>query len=334
MGRDTFHLFLILAMPLFSVCQFGIAQEAQPLTNSQTDATSSLSHPNTAFEASSTGPQRVPEGFANLRLAPGFTISVTVLDDSDFTGTYSIDEHGNLTLPILGTIHVGGETGSDVRLKIQRLLSSGEILKDPQVNLTVIGYTVPEVTIIGEVVAPGKYPLLLPNNLVGVLALAGGPTRLAGNEVLITRGNRDSMPVSVRYSKDTNPKTVDNVIVYPGDTIQIKRAGIIYVLGGVNRPGGYVMQEEGKLNVLQAVSLASGTSLAASTKSILLLRRNSDGTEVVITLPFKKIREGKRANVDLRSADILYVPTSAVKSVLTSTQSIVTAAGAAAVYKY
>jgi polysaccharide export outer membrane protein len=120
--------------------------------------------------------------------------------------------------------------------------------------------------------------------------------------------------------------------VNPGDTVQVKRAGIVYVLGAVNRPGGFVMQEEGTLRVLQAISLASGTSIAASTRTIYLLRRNADGTEVDIAVPYKKIANGSSADMQLRATDVLFVPTSTFKAVLTNSQGILTSAASATIY--
>ena len=205
-------------------------------------------------------------------------------------------------------------------------------MKDPQVSFTVIEYTAPEVTLIGEVTNPGKYPLLVPRKLVDVLALAGGPTLLAGNEVQIIPGNGRSEPAMVHYSRGSDPKSIQNVMVHPGDTVQVKRAGVVYVLGAVNRPGGYVMQEEGTLNVLQAIALANGTSISASIGTIYLLRRNQDGTEVDIALPLRKISRGKRADVQLHATDVLYVPTSTMKAVLTNSQSVLSSAASASIY--
>lgn len=279
-----------------------------------------------------TGLGMVPEDFAQLKLAPGFLVNLNVLDDPDFVGDFRIDENGDIHLPTLGPVHVAGETASEARAEIKTVLVKGQILKDPQVTLTVLEYTAPLVTIIGEVAAPGKYPLLAPHKLIDVLALAGGPTVLAGNEVRIVPGTPGGKPVLVHYSKDSNPKAVEDVFVDPGDTVQVKRAGIVYVLGAVNRPGGYVMQEEGTLNVLQAISLANGTSIAASTGTVYMLRRNADGTEVDIALPYKKISRGKAADVQLHATDILYVPTSALKSILTNSQSVLNSAASASIY--
>jgi polysaccharide export outer membrane protein len=92
------------------------------------------------------------------------------------------------------------------------------------------------------------------------------------------------------------------------------------------------MQEEGTLNVLQAISLASGTSVAASTGTIYLLRRNADGNEVSIALPYKKMSHGERADIQLHAMDVLFVPTSTIKAVLTNSQSILAATASATIY--
>ncbi len=274
----------------------------------------------------------VPEDFAQLKLAPGFLIGLNVLDDPDFNGEFRVDQGGAIQLPILGSVHVAGNTASEASNEIKMRLLKGQILKDPQVDLNVLEYTAPQVTIIGEVTSPGKYPLLVPRKLIDVLALAGGPTVLAGNQVSITPANAEDKPVLVHYSKATDPKLVAKVMVNPGDTVQVKRAGIVYVLGAVARPGGYVMQEDGMLDVLQAISLANGTTIQASTGKIYLLRRNSDGTEINITLPYKKITTGKRADVQLHATDVLFVPTSKMKSILTNSQGVLSAAASASIY--
>jgi len=274
----------------------------------------------------------VPQDFSKLKLAPGFLIGLNVLDDTDFTGQFRVDEQGDITVPVLGAVHVAGETATEARTAIRAKLQGEQILKDPQVSLSVLEYAAPQVTIIGEVAAPGKYPLLVPHSIVDVLAMAGGPTMFAGDEVQIIPAEGEGKPILVHYSKASNPKAFEDVLIHPGDTVQVRRAGVVYILGAVNRPGGYVMQEDGTLNLLQAISLANGTSVAASTKTIYLLRRNSDGTEVDIALPYKQISRGKRTDVQLRATDVLFIPTSAMKSILTNSQSVLASAASASIY--
>ena len=274
----------------------------------------------------------VPPDFASLKLAPGFLISLSVLDDPDFDGQFRIDQQGDLALPIIGAVHVSDKTATEARQAIEQKLRAGQILIDPQVNLTVVEYTAPEVTIIGEVAAPGRYPLLAPRSLTDVLALAGGLTAAAGNEIEVTQESKDARPIVVHYSRATQSQAVQDTLVKPGDTVQVKRAGIVYVLGGVNRPGGYVMQEDGSLTVLQAIAVANGTTLPASVSKIYLLRRNSDGTAIRIELPLEKMQRGKDADMALRPTDVLYVPISKVKSALTNSQGILAAATSASIY--
>jgi polysaccharide biosynthesis/export protein len=331
--RSVWPVFVALAVLLAAVRPGG-AQQTTPALQTQ----GGFSIPGTNRNANAANGLHnaeltmVPPDFALLKLAPGFLINLNVLDDPDFEGDFRIDQNGDLALPILGSVHVGGETSSEARLQIRQQLINEQILKDPQVNLTVVEYAAPEVTILGEVTNPGRYPLLAPRSLPDVIALAGGLSIAAGNTVEIVHSDKNAEAEIVHYSKDTSTKVAENTIVQPGDTVRIKRAGIVYVLGAVSRPGGYVMQEDGKLTVLEALSMANGTVLTASVRTIYLVRRNPDGTGVRMELPLNKMQRGKDSDVELHATDVVYVPMSRLKSVLTSTQGILAAAASASIY--
>lgn len=274
----------------------------------------------------------VPPDFASLKLAPGFLIGLKVLDDPDFDGEFRVDQQGDLALPIVGAVHVADKTATEARAEIQQKLKSGQILNDPQVNLTVLEYAALEVTIVGEVATPGRFPLFAPRPMTDVLALAGGLSAAAGNEILVTHEGKDAEPVSIHYSRATPPKAGEDTLVRPGDTVQVRRAGIVYVLGAVTRPGGYIMQEDGTLTVLQAISVANGTTLPASVGTIFLLRRGPDGTAVKMELPLSKMQRGKYADMALHATDVLYVPVSKIKAALINSQGILAAATSAGIY--
>jgi polysaccharide export outer membrane protein len=120
----------------------------------------------------------------------------------------------------------------------------------------------------------------------------------------------------IHYSRDTDDETLLETSVLPGDTVTVRRAGIVYVLGGVNRPGGYVMQEDGDLNVTQAISLASGTVMQAAVGSMRLIRKLPDGRVQEMPIPYKDIEKGKVAPPRLEAEDVIYVPISKTKTVL------------------
>ncbi|MGA8731649.1 MAG: polysaccharide biosynthesis/export family protein, partial [Terracidiphilus sp.] len=201
MTHKLLHTVLIAAVLQIVLHDVAVAQiDIQQMPGFQVGASHASSRPENASGIHSSGLGIVPEDFARLKLAPGFLVELKVLDDSDFQGNFRVNQDGDIALPILGTLHVAGETASEARDQIRKRLLSGEILKDPQVDLNVLEYTAPQVTIIGEVGTPGKYPLLVPRNLIDVLALAGGPTVLAGNEVSIMRGSGDAKPLLIHYS--------------------------------------------------------------------------------------------------------------------------------------
>ena len=200
MKHKSPNVWLVTAALLLSFAEAGIAQVGlQQMPSSPNGSFSSAAmgahQPNVAAEMRSSGLIAVPQDFTKLALAPGFLMQLRVLDDPDFGGSFRVDQQGDIALPILGIIHVAGETVSAARLQIQKKLLDDQILKNPDVNLTVLEYTAPEVTIVGEVVSPGKYPLLAPRTLVDILALAGGTTLTAGNEVQVTRGSAEGTPV-------------------------------------------------------------------------------------------------------------------------------------------
>lgn len=325
--------------PAAGVAQVGAQQMPAPSNGSPSSAATGVTSQNRSDAAAAmqgSALMMVPEDFAKLTLAPGFLVSLNVLDDTDMAGAFRIDQNGDIAVPVLGTMHIAGGTVAQARVQIRNKLLDDQILKDPQVNLAVMEYAAPEVTIVGEVTSPGKYPLLASRPLVDVLALAGGTTLTAGNEIQITHisANAKSIPEStlVHYSRTTDPDAVKQAIVNPGDTVVVKRAGIVYVLGAVTRPGGYVMQEEGTLNVLQAISLANGTAIAAKTGTIYLLRRNADGSEAEIPLPYKKLIRGQSPEVQLQAQDVVYVPTSPIKAAFSNGSSIAAAATSASIY--
>jgi polysaccharide export outer membrane protein len=120
--------------------------------------------------------------------------------------------------------------------------------------------------------------------------------------------------------------------VRPGDSVLVPRAGIVYVLGAVNRPGGYVMQEDGKLNVAEALALSGGTLLQASTGGLRVIRRNPDGTVLDLPLSYNAIAKGTQTPLELQPQDIVYVPMSKVKATLFSTEGVIGSTATAAIY--
>jgi polysaccharide biosynthesis/export protein len=275
----------------------------------------------------------VPEDFSALQLAPGFLISMEVYDAPELSTDARIDTRGDITLPMIGSVHVAGQTMTEAAAVIETRLKDGKILNNPQVNLNISQYAGSNVSVLGEVHNPGRIELLAPHSLEDVIALAGGETQVAGNIVEI-RHPEGVTPQKqmVHYSRDPDDMTLVDTKVRPGDTVTVRRAGVVYVLGGVTRPGGYVMQEGGELNLTQALSLAYGTTLNAAVSSMRLIRKLPDGQVQETNIPYRDIEKGKIPPPRLQAEDLIYVPISKSKTILTS--GIFASTSQAAIYVY
>jgi polysaccharide export outer membrane protein len=230
---------------------------------------------------------------------------------------------------MVGRVHIADLTLDQATAKIAASLRDAKILNDPQVNLDVEEYAGREITVLGEVHSPGRIELLAPRHLDDVIALAGGETEYAGNTIEIRHeGDVTPQSESIHYSRSIDNRILSDTVVVPGDTVTVKRAGIVYVLGAVNRPGGYLMQEDGELNVTQALALAYGTTMPAAVGSMRLIRKNDDGRVEEIPIPYRDMVKGKVAPLHLQAQDVIYVPVSKVKEAFTAslTNSAVAAA--------
>jgi len=274
----------------------------------------------------------VPEDFASLKLAPGFLLNVLVYDEPDFSGPARIDNEGNLNVAFLKPIHIGGDTVVQAKAAIEKAFRDQGILKNPQVSIDVQQFATTSATVIGEVQNPGKVELLAPHTLLDVIGMTGGETNLAGGQIELKRVDGDPPTKTYHYQRGGDASEIRDVMVHPGDTVIVKRAGIVYVLGAVNRPGGYAMQEQGELNVAQAISLAQGLALQAKVNGLRVVQKMADGKMVETPISYKKIMDGKEAPMMLAAGDIVYVPISRMKTVLSSTTGLIGQTSAAAIY--
>ena len=274
----------------------------------------------------------VPEDFASLKVAPGFLLNVLVYDEPDFSGPTRVDNDGNVHIAFLKPVHLAGDTVAEAKDAVEKAFKDQGILKNPQVSIDVQQFATTTATVMGEVQNPGKVELLKPHSLLDVIGMTGGETPLAGNSIELKRVDGDPPTKTYHYSRGGDAAEIRDVMVHPGDTVIVKRAGVVYVLGAVNRPGGYAMQEQGELNVAQAISLAQGLALQARVGGLRVVQKQADGKMLEIPISYKKIMDGKETPMNLAAGDIVYVPISRVKTVLGSTTGLIGQTSSAMIY--
>ncbi|MGA9070568.1 MAG: polysaccharide biosynthesis/export family protein [Terracidiphilus sp.] len=327
MAKNRFsfsHVLLVLlgvALPAAMIAVPATAQSGSAPLSSMTATSNKAS----ASASQSPGIMIVPRDISELRIEPGDLLNVNVYDAPELSGQFRVDNTGNLTLPLCGKVNLLGVTAAEAAKRLEAALKDGQIMVQPQVNLDVAQYAGEYVTVMGEVANPGRVVLIAPTMLGDVLAQAGGLTALAGAHIKIRHGANETAPEEdIPYSRTQNSRESASVLVRPGDSIIVPRAGIVYVMGAVYHPGGYVMQEDGKLNVAQALALAGGTSLQAKTGGLRVIRRNPDGTVLDFPLSYDRITKGTETPLVLQAQDIVYVPMSKIKSSITSAVGVIT----------
>lgn len=282
---------------------------------------------------SAAGVTAVPEDFAKVKLSPGVLLKFGVYDAPEMDATLRVTADGKINVPLVGPLQVDGMTVTEVRAKVTDALVAGEFFKAPQVSVDILQFAPSFVTVFGEVQTPGRFQILAPINLPEALALAGGETAEASTDIQIKHpGAGENNVEDVHYDKELNKGGKEDVTISPGDTITVRRAGVIYVLGSVHRPGGYLMLNRGSLDLLEALSLAGGTALEAATDSIRVLHREDDRI-VEVTVKLNSMTNGKTFSPTLRDKDIVYVPSSKTKSVLVNGAAIIGASVGAILYR-
>lgn len=210
-------------------------------------------------------------------------LAITLYDQQDLSGKYTVEADGTFTFPLIGRVTVGGLTMREVEQALRTELSKG-FFKNPQVSVAVEQYRSQRVFVMGEVRTPGPYPLVGSMTLIEALARAGSTTEYAAGEALIVR-SRDQQPSGgpVLPERDSTASVIhvdvkalqmgrlsENAELRDGDTIFVPRAELVYVFGQVNRPGSYTLQRT--TTVLQALSLAGGVTDRGTTGRIRIAR--------------------------------------------------------------
>jgi polysaccharide biosynthesis/export protein len=280
------------------------------------------------------GAAAAPEDFALAKLLPGTLLSMDTYGVAELSGlSLRLDDRGEVSVPMLGSIHLGGLTLLEAQQAIGKALLQGEILVNPVVQLHLVQFAAGYISVLGEVENPGRYQVIAPRSLAELFALAGGETQSAGADIEIQHvvGNKPGPVEHLHYTQHDSVQVLQSAEVKPGETVFVHRAGVIYVLGAVGRPGGYLMVNGGLLNVYQALSLAGGTTLDAARNGMYIIRPHGEAFQT-IKVPFAKLASERPSEVQLQLNDVLYVPRSGMRVAFLDGSAIIGSAVGGAIY--
>src|SRR5216683_5339500 len=218
-------------------------------------------------------------GQSREALGEGDSVRIVVFQNPDLTTETRISERGTITFPLIGEVALAGLTPAGAEARIARQLIEGKFVLKPQVSLNVVRVRSRQVSVLGQVARPGRYPLDdTSSNLTDILALAGGigPTGDDNVTVMITRnGKTAKLEINVPSMYRTGDLS-RNLQLENGDTIFVQRAPVFYIYGEVQRAGSYRL--EPAMTAMQALSVGGGLTLRGTQRWLKIHRRMPDGT--------------------------------------------------------
>ncbi len=261
-------------------------------------------------------------------IAPGDFLDISEYHTPEFHSAVRVSIAGTVTLPMIGAVQISGMDEQTAAHAIEAALLARGMLLHPLVSVLVTAYVGQDVSVLGEVAHPGVYPYGYHHRLLDLISAASGLSPNAGRLVNIFHqaDPKTAHPVAL------DPATLDSAVLgpsgtdaasdhnpelSPGDTVEVSRAGLVYVVGDVIRPGGFPVDPVQGLTIVQALALAWGPSQNASAKAVLI-REQKDG-RTMVTLNVKRMLRGQEPDQPVQDRDIIFVPDSVAKNLVNRT---------------
>ncbi len=219
---------------------------------------------------------------ADTQLGPGDVLKISVYGSPDLGLETRVSEAGNITFPLIGPVVVGGMSVSAAEKRIGGMLESGGFIRKAQVNIIVTALQSAQVSVLGQVNRPGRYPLEGRRSLMDMLAMAGGLNVEGGETVSL-----------IRKRNGTTTKDVVDVVAMVragdfnrdfdlagNDVIYVERAPRFYIYGEVQRPGAFRLERS--MTVLQALSVGGGLTARGTERGMRIKRRDAAGVLQII----------------------------------------------------
>jgi polysaccharide export outer membrane protein len=252
-------------------------------------------------------------------IGPGDFLDISEYHTPEFHSMVRVSAEGTVTLPLIGDVKISGMDEHAAARAIEAALLAKGMLLHPLVSVLVTAYAGQDVSVLGEVTRPGVYPYTFHHRLLDLISAASGLSPNAGRLVNVFHQGDPKTPHPVVLDPSGTDTTSDhNPELSPGDTVQVSRAGLVYVVGDVIRPGGFPVDPVQGLTVVQALSLAWGPSQNAASGKAVLIREQKDG-RAMIALNLKRMLHGQDPDQPVEDRDILYVPDSVAKNLVNRT---------------
>jgi polysaccharide export outer membrane protein len=215
---------------------------------------------------------------ADYALGAGDAIRVLVFQNPDLSMETRLSENGVITYPLIGAVDLNGLSVAAAESKISNALQSGGFLQKPQVTITLVQVRNNQISVLGQVAKPGRFPLdTAGTRVTDMLANAGGVIA-SGDDIAILTGIRNGRPIhelidipAIFLQGNADKDTV----LQGGDALYVHRAAVFYIYGEAQRSGAYRIERD--MTVMQAMAQGGGPTNRGSEKRLRLHRKGADG---------------------------------------------------------
>ena len=223
-------------------------------------------------------PQQASQMASLESLGVGDSVRITVFRNPDLNTEARINERGTITFPMIGEIRATGLTPSQLSQQIADKLRRGGYVVNPEVTASVAQINSRQVSVLGNVTRPGRYPLDSTTARVTDLLAAAGGIAPTGSDQITLVTSRDGKTSKQEIDLASMIRMGDlskNAELQPGDTIYVGRAPQVYVYGEVQRGGAFRVERD--MTVMQAIALGGGITPRGTERGIRIHRKNGDG---------------------------------------------------------
>jgi len=249
-----------------------------------------------------------------IDIGPGDLLDVVVFDTPELSSHVRVTQDGFANLPVLGRIDFNGVNADQAARKLEDEFRKRNLLLEPHVTVFIVEYASQGATVSGEVRQPGIYPTLGKRRLMDMLAIAGGISPTAGKTVSVIHREDAAHPENITLQgSPSHLASQENPQIEPGDTIVVAKAGVVYIVGDVGKPGGFLVDNNERLSTAQAIALAGGANRTAALSKTRLIRKVEGGRQEYM-IDLAKLLKGEQADLKLDDGDIIWVPSSQLKT--------------------
>ncbi len=322
---------IILTLSMLTGCASPGRQNSadELITQVRTQAKKSAMQENLITQAS----QSTLKSYKDYRVGPEDLLEITVFGMDDLGREVRVNGRGDVSLPLVGPVPVGGLSPQEIETRLVQLYKDGKFIRNPQISVQVKEFRHQRVMVSGAVIQPGSYEVIGPRTLLEMLGKAGGLSEKAGDNVHIIR-NQSASELNVKTRKGESLQSspgseniiIDlrrllndgalalNVPIKNGDVIYVPHAKSAFVLGAIKKPGQVPVKEN--LTVSQALALTEGLDPLLASNSISIIRFDAQGQRITIPVNLGQVTSGQAPDPLIKENDVIFVSESVVKRFL------------------